>query len=372
VANNHIYLDHAASTPPWPQALELHSKCASTQYANPSSRHRSGRTAKQSYEEIKENLCETLGFHDGFFLHTSSATESNNQVILNFLRNTPQGKIFIGQDVHPSLSWVGEAFPKQCSWLALTSDGEYQLPNPDNRALFLLNLVSQDIGTLHNTESWSTLTSNPQVHLHVDATQAIGKLSLNLDTLPFHTLSFSSHKFGGIKGSAGLLIRNTQLDPLLQGGSQEDQLRAGTQNLPALAGSFEALSLNLKLYGDHRSELIQLRKIFIEGLKSLPHPILINEPAKGVPWIISFSVPGYLGAELVAAMSRQGVETSTSSACHQDTPSAPRAIEALGRTEHEALGSLRVSFHPHTKAEHLHACLSSLGICLKELDSTKT
>ena len=366
-----VYLDHAASTPPWEQALVVYAALARSDYANPSSRHSLGQQAREIYENGKEKFCDELGFHDGIFIHHASATEANNQVLSSFLSDSV-GHVFIGSDVHASLSWVAEAYPERCSWIPLSPEGEYFLPEPKGRSLFLLNLVSQDIGTIHETDSWSKLFGNSEVHLHLDAVQAVGKIPLNFDELPFHSLSFSSHKFGGIKGSAGLLLRDREVRPLLRGGTQEHALRAGTENVSALLGSLEAFHLTRKLYRDSEGHLQKMRRFLKERLVEFPHRHILNEPERGVPWIINLSFPGYLGTELVAGLSRFNIGVSTSSACHQDVQTPPRAVSALGRNQSEALGSIRLSLHPHHTLSQIERFLTSLKECLDSLDQSSS
>jgi cysteine desulfurase len=364
-----LYFDHAATTPPYPEALERFIQIHQHFFANPSSPHELGKAAKRELEALKERFCHHLSFYDGLFIQTASATESNNMVVHSFLQKHPEGKIYIGIDTHASLWYITSLQPERCQSIPLDQDGQYDFKNlnlEDQQAkLILLNTVSQDLGTLHNTTKWNALVSNESIHLHLDATQAFGKIPIHVDQLSFHSMSASAHKFGGTRGCGLLLLRDTQLTPLIHGGQQEDQLRAGTENVAALAAAECAYTLSLQQH--QTQQLKQLDQALIEGLKKLNIPFLLNQPSSKCPGLNSISFPGYQGSELVRALSLKGICVATGSACNDSKTTASRAILAFGRSEHEGLGSLRISFGPQQNTSNVTTLLSALKDSLKSL-----
>lgn len=362
-----LYFDHAATTPPYCEALDRFTQIHQKFFANPSSPHHLGKAAKKELESIRESFCQQLSFYDGLLIQTASATESNNTILHSFLKKHPEGKIFIGIDVHASLWYIHELKPHLCQNIPIDNKGQYDFSNLDFKSdepkLILINYISQDLGTIHQTSTWHAIVNNPSNHLHIDATQAFGKISIACDQITFNSMSASSHKFGGTRGCGLLLLRDTQLMPLIHGGSQEDQLRAGTENLASLAAAECAYKISLQ---QHQTQhLLQLDQALTDGLKKLGISVHINHPQPKCPGLNNISFPGYQGSELVSALSLKGICVATGSACSENKTKASRAVLAFGRSEYEGLGSLRISFGPNQKKEDVHHLLESLQDCLK-------
>jgi len=368
-----LYLDHAATTPPHPQALELYAAVHREFFANPSSQHQLGQAAKHFYETTKESLCQQLHFDDGLLLQTASATESNNMVVHSFFKQHPDAICYLGVDAHSSLWYAKAAYREKVNVVPLLASGQYDLStvaqHTDKPVLVLFNLVSQDLGTLHQSSQWHGFMQRPKHHLHLDATQALGKLPLDMSKLPFHSLSASAHKFGGTRGCGLLLLRNVKLTPLIQGGQQEEKLRAGTENIAACAAADLALQQSLKDYQNKASLLEQLDQALAAGLKTLPLTILQNSPSLKIAGLNHLCIPNLLGSELVSALSLKNIALSTGSACHENEFIAPRAVLAFGRKQNEALGSLRISFGPEHQRQDVDHFISTLGQVIAELSA---
>lgn len=364
-----LYFDHAATTPPFREALKRFTQIQEQFYANPSSLHHLGKAAQKEYESLKERFCQHLAFHDGLLIQTASATESNNMVVHSFMEQYPEGDIYVGIDTHASLWYVREKYPERSHSIPITEDGQYDFstfnflsPQPK---LILINYISQDLGTLHNPNKWDAIALNDANHLHIDATQAFGKIPIDTQEINFHSMSASAHKFGGVRGCGLLLLRNKQLSPMIHGGMQEEQLRAGTENIAAFAAAECAYTLSLQ---QHQSQkLIQLEQILAEGLKELNTPFILNQPASKCPGINNISFPGYQGSELVSTLSLHDICLATGSACSESKTTASRAVLALGRSEYEALGSLRISFGPHQNKSDIVTLINALKYALKNL-----
>ena len=365
-----LYFDHAASTPPTPEALKLFSTTHQTYFANPSSLHEGGRSAKKTFEALKESFCQQLSFFDGLFTQTSSATEANNTVITSFLQQNPDAVICIGIDTHSSIWYITDLLPQQCNIIDINENGQYDWDSVNlshiKPTLILINYISQDLGTIHDSKKWHRLAQLNHCHLHIDATQAFGKIDINCEELAFHTMSASAHKFGGTRGCGILLSKNTHINPFIHGGSQQDNLRAGTENLAALAAAQVAYQSSL----NHRQEHYQkLDRSLEEGLKKIDFKIIYNKPSTKLAGINNISCPGYLASELVTHLSIHDIHCSTGSACSESQSKASRAVLAFGRSEEEGLGSLRISFGPEHQKTDITTFLTSLENSLKSLSS---
>lgn len=367
-----LYFDHASTSPPYQESLDLFNQISRDYFGNPSSLHSSGTKAKNYYQQTKEKFCETLNFSDGLFIQTSSATESNNLIIQNFKKNHPNGKIYLGHDVHASLWFCKTLYPESTTLIPLKPCGQYHFEEIDldssSPKLVLINTISQDIGTLHNIQPWHKLAQSPQLHLHVDATQAAGKIPINCDLLPFDSLSFSAHKFGGLRGCGALLLREVELTPLIYGGNQEYNTRSGTENIAVLAASELAYQLSLKQYTQNKDHLIQLDQLLLEQLSSdVTAPITQNIPEVKLPGLNNLSFPNYSGTELVAFLSKHHIDVSTGSACSEEKKEPSRTLLALGKSEAESLGSLRISFGIHHTEKDVTQLTTTLSQAILEL-----
>ena len=341
------YFDYAASSPPWPEALEAYSKSSANYYANPSSMHRHGKEAKQELLLLKKSFCDLLHFYDGRLLLCASGTEANNTIIEGHMKMFPEGRLLIAEDVHDSIWYSTEKYKKSVEVLKIDRHGQIQMDDL-NRALnnditlLCINHVSNETGTIHPVKAMADLCSRRKIKILIDGTQAVGHLPINLDTIPFDYYSFSAHKFGGVKSTGGLFIRDDQFEPLIRGGKQEWNLRAGTENIAGLSAMVVALKKSLDCVEKEMTRLKTLKNSMLEKLTQAPH-VLVNSPEYSLPGILSISIPGMTGRELVAVLSHSGFAISTGSACHANQLAPSRIITAMGRNKLEALGSIRIS-----------------------------
>ncbi len=162
-----------------------------------------------------------------------------------------------------------------------------------------------------------------------------------MDQIQCDYYSFSAHKFGGPRSLGGLLIRDDTFEPFLSGGKQEWGLRAGTENIGGLAASVVALEKSLLSLKDETEQLNDLKATLIYILKKQVPDLLINSPEFGQPGFVSLSFPGFLGNEIVNALSIDGFSISTGSACHENVVEPSRIILALGRSRKEAEGTIQ-------------------------------
>ncbi len=342
------YFDHSASAPPYKEALEQFTSHSLTYVANPSSSHSSGREAGGKLIELKIRFCDLLGLKDGHLLLCASATEANNTIIEGHRNKFPDGRILIAEDVHDSIWYATRKHKDHTDVFPLKDMGDLSSESlaraiRSETSLICINQVCNETGTIHPLETIAEFCTVRNIRLLVDGSQAVGHIPVDLNKIPCDYYSFASHKFGGPRSVGGLLIRDRQFEPLLSGGKQEWELRAGTENLAGLAASVTALEMCLADLNEEASRLDYLKNKLLSRLKGKSTQVLINMPDDSRPGFLSLSFPGFSGSEIVTALSVSGFKTATGSACHAERPEPSRIIMAIGRTEEEAIGTIRIS-----------------------------
>lgn len=352
------YFDYAASAPPWQEALDAFTLYSQKFYANPSSIHHHGKEAKNDLLTMKKELCDMVHFHDGRFLLCASGSEANNSIINGFIKKHPGGKILIAEDAHDSAWYATKAFPGKIEILPIEKDGQYQIEKFEKAlsgkfSLICINHVCNETGAIQPVKELADICYRKQIRLMIDGMQSLGHLPVNLNELPCTYYTISGHKFGAVKGSAGVFMRDDQIEPLIRGGQQEWNLRAGTENLAGLASMVAALKKSVAILDEEWLRLNELKSTLISRIQSISG-LLINSPQNSLPGLLSISIPDMAGRAMAGGLSISGFSVSTGSACHANQLEPSRIILAMGRSRTEAIGSLRISMGPGTTEEAVH------------------
>jgi cysteine desulfurase len=289
------YFDYAASTPPWPKAVDAFTEASLKGYANPSSIHQQGRSAKQLMLELKKEFYDLLNFNDGRLLLTSSGSEANNTIIEGHLKKYPEGRILMATDVHESIWYTNKKYPEHIKIFKIESDGHYDVKRFESAlkndiTLVCINHACNETGAIQPVEKIADLCYQKQVKLLIDGMQTIGHIPLNLDEIPFSYYTISGHKFGSVKGVGGILMRDGEFDPLIYGGKQEWERRAGTENVAGLASMVAALKKSLVLLEDENERLRRLKDHMIQKIITI-RTALINSHDPDLPGLLSVSFP---------------------------------------------------------------------------------
>jgi cysteine desulfurase len=342
------YFDYAASEPPYPEALEEYVRFATKFSANPSSAHSSGIEARRALTEKKIAFCNLLGLKDGHLLLCGSATEANNTVIEGHRKRFPNGRILIAEDVHDSIWYATTKHSEHAEILSLKD--LLNLPTDDparilggDTTLVCVTQVCNETGRIHRLDSLAQFCHLNHIKLLIDGSQAVGHIPVNLDQIPCDYYCFSAHKFGGPRGVGGLLMRDREFEPLLSGGKQEWELRAGTENPAGLAAAVKALEISLSNLEGQMVRLHRMKEDLLHQLSSEIPRMLTNTPDQSRPGLLSVSIPGMRGNEMISALSLHGIKAATGSACHADRSVPSRVILSTGRSEKEAIGTIRIS-----------------------------
>lgn len=370
-----IYLDYSAHTPADSLVLERFAAVTNEFPGNPNSTHMAGHRAKQEQDNITQSIADTLHVEPEEIIYTSGATESNNLAIKGIAHSERHtGRHIITTPLeHPSVSAPLTALQEmgyEIDMVNIGRDGKVDLEHlrsllRKDTILVTVCAVDSELGTIQPVwEIKEILQSFPNCKLHLDATQAVGKISVDFSFAD--TISFAPHKFYGLVGS-GILYKKKDLilEPLIHGGSSNSIYRSGTPALALNAAAETALSLALK-HQPKRFETVKcLRDSLREKLQSYP-AVVINSPEDAIPHILNLSVPGVKGAAFQKALSDQGICVSVKSACSTDSlPSRP--VFAVSRNRKTALSSWRISLSHLTTKEELDTFIKIFDSCYKEL-----
>ena len=372
-----IYLDYAANTPASPQVLEEYIKYEQTYIANPNSAHPLGVAAREEMARLTQSIADELKVNPADIIYTSGASEANNTAIKGIARaKRNYGRHIISTPLeHPSVSGPLTYLQEQ-GWeidlVDIGRDGKIDLKHlksliRDDTVLIAVTAVDSELGTIQPIDEIIELKKQyPNCMLHVDATQAVGKISFSFDGVD--TASFTAHKFYGLNG-IGVLYKEHSviIEPLIHGGSGTSLYRSGTPTLALVASLEKAIrDFNKELSG--RYEYIKKLNDYLRTALSKYPAVCINSPADAVPHILNLSVSGVKGTRFRDALAEMGVCVSVKSACSTDgTPS--RAVYAVSRDRKNALSSWRISLGHLTTHEEIENFLKIFDECYGKLVS---
>lgn len=372
-----IYLDYSANTPADPAVLDAFVQTEQTYMGNPNSTHPLGQAAKARMDQVTLSIARQLGVDPQEIIYTSGASESNNLAlkgIAQAFRHTGKHIISTGLE-HSSVGGTLSALQLQgyeVDLLDILRDGTIdleQLKDLLRKDTILVSVcaVDSELGTIQPIRQIGEILKDyPNCHLHVDATQAVGKTNLVLDGVD--TMSIAPHKFYGLNGSGLLFKRNGLiLEPQIHGGTSTTIYRSGTPALALAVSMDKALALSLGHQEERISYVRGLNQQLRTALTAYPK-VRINSPEGAVPHILNVSVTGVKASVFQQALGAHGVCVSVKSACSTDgTPS--KAVFAVTRDRKNALSSWRISLSHLTTQDEVNEFLQIFQICYKELVS---
>ncbi len=369
-----FYLDHAATTPMVPEAVEAMAARLGD-VGNPSSLHASGRAARRLVEEARETLAAALGARPSEVLFTGGGTESDNLAVkgLYWQRRSedPDRRRILASAVEhhavmDAVLWLAEHEGAVVEWLPVDSAGRVHpetletalAADPGSVALVTVMWANNEVGTVQPVEALAAVASAYDVPFHSDAVQAFGALPLDFAASGLDAMTVTGHKFGGPLGS-GLLVlgRTVDLVPVLHGGGQERDVRSGTLDTPAIVGLAAAAEVAVKRRAERAERVAGLRDDLVRRvLEVVPDAVLGGDPRltpeHRLPGNAHFSFPGCEGDALLLLLDARGIECSTGSACSAGVPQPSHVLLAMGVPEALARGSLRFSLgHTSTQAD---------------------
>ncbi|WP_405641810.1 cysteine desulfurase family protein [Streptomyces uncialis] len=373
------YLDHAATTPMLPEAIEAMT-AQLTVTGNASSLHAAGRRARRAVEEARETLADSLGARPSEIVLTSGGTEADNLAVkgLYWARrdaDPARVRVLAGPVEHhavlDAVHWLGEHEGATVEYLPVDRYGrvhpealrEAIARNPADVALATVMWANNEIGTVMPVRELAAVAAEYGIPLHADAVQAVGQLPVGFADSGLAAMTVSGHKIGGPYGIGALLLgREWTPVPVLHGGGQERHVRSGTLDAPAVVAFAVAARIATARQERFATEIGALRDDLIDGVRrAVPDAVLGGDPMDRLPANAHFAFPGCEGDSLLLLLDAQGIECSTGSACTAGIAQPSHVLLATGTDPDLARGTLRFSLgHTSTQAD-VEAVTKAIG-----------
>lgn len=385
-----IYLDHAATSPMTPEVLAAYVSALSV-VGNPAAIHSQGQNAKRMLEEAREQVAGSLGADSAEVTFTSGGTESVNLAIkgLYWARNSdapgsdssraafrrprgvlPRPRVVIAAGEHhatvDAARWLADTEGAVIDVIPVDSVGRIDLAAletalGDDVALVSLLWANNEVGTVQPIAEVVALAARHGIPVHADAVCAYGYLPLDFHASGLAALSISAHKIGGPVGLGALVIaRSATVVPLIHGGNQQ-RGRSGTQDAAGAVAFGVAADGAVAGLAERSAALRVLSDRLVRGIRSaVPTAILRGDPVNRLPGNAHFTFPGCEGDSLLFLLDVAGFSVSTGSACQAGVPEASHVLLAMGLSEADARGALRMTLGHTTTPEEIDALVAAL------------
>lgn len=370
-----IYLDYSATTKTSKEVLDTFVKASTDFIGNPNSLHKLGVDAHNLIDKATKQIADILKVKPDEIIYTSGSSESNNLALKGIsLKYQNRGKHIITTEFEHSSIYgpIGylEKMGFECDFVKTNADGTVDLDNlksllRKDTILVSICAVNSEIGIREQIEEiGKVVKENSNAFFHVDATQAIGKINIDLSNVDL--ASFSAHKFFGIKG-IGVLIKKDKimLEPLIHGGKSTTIFRSGTPALPIIVSTAKALRLAYEDIDSKYNYVTELNNYLKENLSKYDN-VYINSNSKCIPHILNLSIIGVKPETMLHALEKYEIYISTQTACSSEKLLS-KAVYALTMDEERAKSSIRISLSDKTTKEELDETLKVFDKCYKEL-----
>ncbi|HEX8962062.1 MAG TPA: cysteine desulfurase family protein [Rhodocyclaceae bacterium] len=373
-----VYLDYNATTPVLDEVREAMLPYFSQRFGNASSRHEYGRAARLAIDTARERVAAALGAHPTEVVFTSGGSESNNLFIKGAAARMKPGVVAVSAVEHPCVREPARALARR-GWalheIAVDANGIVRLDDFDaalaqRPGIVSVMLANNETGVVQDIAGLAQRAASGSGWFHSDAVQALGKLPVDFrrfNQAGVHALSVSSHKIGGPKGAAALVLdKRIELEPLIAGGGHERGLRSGTENVPAIVGFGVACELAAKRVTDHAARLSSLQAM-LEGGLAAQGAVVFGLGAERLPNTVYFAMAGIDGETLVGQIDRAGYAVASGAACSSANPEPSHVLLAMGVAPELARGAVRVSLGPDSTAATVDGFLLVLNEKLRHL-----
>lgn len=374
-----IYLDYSATTPVNQDVLDSFIKACNRYQGNPNSLHKLGVESKNMIDKATNQIASIMGVKNEEIIYTSGSSESNNLAIKGIcLMYQNRGKHIITTDLeHSSIYGPIDYLLKlgfEVSYVKLTQEGFVDLEHlkslmRDDTILVTINSVNSELGIQQPiNEIGELLKCYPKCYFHVDMTQSVGKVKVNCENIDL--ISFSAHKFFGLKG-IGVLIKKDkiEIESLIHGGKSTTKYRSGTPALPLIVSLSKALRLATEQIDKDLAYVKELNLYLRESLKGYDK-LYINSPETAIPHILNISVVGVKPETLLHALEENEIYISTQSAC-SSSHSESKAVYAVTKDASRASSSIRISLSKLTTKYEINKFLEVFDECYRRLTNLR-
>ena len=373
------YFDHAATTAVKDDVLKEMLPYFKESFGNASSLYSLGRKNKQAVELARNRVAHAIGCDAKEIYFTSCGSESDNLAIKGVAHaNYEKGKHIITSKIeHPAVLNTCKTLEKEgfkVTYLNVNKNGiinlqELQDSITDETILISVMFANNEIGTIQPIKEIGKIAKEKNIIFHTDAVQAVGNVKINVKELNIDLLSMSAHKFYGPKGVGALYVKSgIQFNKIQDGGHQERDKRAGTENVPGIVGIGKAIEIASKNIDNYNKKVKELRDYFIKKIQEMIPEIQINGDINNrLPGNANISFKGIDGEELLLKLDEKGICASTGSACSSGSSKPSHVLMALGLIAELAQGSLRITLGDDNTIEDIDFLIEEIVKVVKEL-----
>jgi len=371
-----VYLDNAATTPIRPEVLEAMMPYLTGNYGNPSSIHQEGRVTRAAIESARKIVANLIGASTAEIFFTSGGTESNNMAVKCAVSDLGIKRIITSSIEHHCVKHSVEHLQAtQQVKVDLVKIDHYGMPdlqhlesllaNDSTPTLVTLMHANNELGTMLDMEILSAICKKYHARLHSDTVQTVGHFPINVQQHPIDFLSGAAHKFYGPKGIGFIYINSkTHVQPLIDGGGQERNMRAGTENIAGIVGLAKALQLAYAELEEDKKHIIEVKEYMKEQLVEICPDVKFNgHPTQSLYTVLNVSFPPGPHADLmIMSLDIAGISTSGGSACSSGAESQSHVLEAIHHPADRK--AVRFSFSRNTTKEDIDYTIEQLQVIL--------
>lgn len=381
MSEKRFYLDYASTAPITAGVYKKMLECVATVQGNSSSIHEYGRIAEIELEEARKKVATAIGADSEEIYFTSCGTESNNWAIKGIARaNKSKGKHIITSAIeHSSVLESCRELEEEGFKVTYIPVDEFGVVDyasiikaigPDT-ILISIMMANNEVGSLQPIRAIAELAKQNEVYFHTDAIGSVGSLTINVKELGVDLLSISSHKMCGPKGVGALYIKKgTEISKFMSGGKQENGLRAGTVNVPAIAGFGEAIQYVTTDLEEKVREVRVIRKYFQKKISEAIHNIALNgHPTQRLANNCSIMFEGAESEAVVMLLDHEGICVSSNSECTYGTNASSHVLRAMGKEHEWSRSSVRFSFGPDITKEDIDEIVETTRKVVKKVRS---
>lgn len=374
-----FYFDNCATTKTDKEVLDAILPYFVERFGNPSSSYSLGRESKAILETVRNKVASIINASGDEIIFTSGGSESNNLAIKGMaFANQKKGKHIITSKIeHPSVMETLkelEAYGFQVSYINVDQHGIINFKElcdciQDDTILISIMHANNELGVIEPIKEIGGIAKAHNILFHSDCVQTIGNIKIDVNELGLDALSMSAHKFYGPKGVGALYVRKgREIKKLLSGGHQENNKRAGTENVPGIVGLGKALDVAYFGLEEKNNYIFTLRNYFISNLQNNIGDIIINShKERTLPGIVSITVPGAEADNILLELDKLGIFISTGSACTAGSIESSHVLKAIGLSDSAAHSTIRVSFGKYNTTDEIDVLIDALKLITAKL-----
>ena len=367
-----VYFDNAATTRLDEDVLKEMTPYLTNKYGNASSIYKLGRESRKAVEDAREKIAEAINAEPEEIYFTAGGSESDNTILRGIAYSYKEkgNHIITSKIEHPAILETCKQLEKEgfeISYVGVDKNGIINLEElenliKENTILISIMFANNEIGTIQPVEEIGKIAKRHNIIFHTDAVQAVGSVKIDVKQMDIASLSMSAHKFYGPKGIGALYVKKgIRFQKFINGGHQEKNKRAGTENVPAIVGMGKAIELAYEHLDEHTDRIKELRDYYIDEIqKKIPDVIVNGDINKRLPGNANISFENVDGEAMLLNLDLKGICASAGSACSSGSLEASHVLLAIGVPADVAHSSLRVSIGKYNTKEEIDYLIDNL------------